>query len=118
MIKKITTIGGLILMLSGVSAVYHGWYSGLAKADTVAAVMEEVSQNKDKIDKHEIKHRMNYLEERMWNLKENWLPMFKEEFDRCPNNIEELINYMTSDDRRSYIKWKMEYEELEKKLDG
>lgn len=115
--KKISTIGGAILVLFGLIAAVTGYAGNYAKVETVEEVKVEVATVAKDVEGHKIRHRMNYLEERMWKITEKWLPIFKEEYNRPPATTEELLNYMIKDDREMYLKLQKEFIELEKELE-
>lgn len=109
-IKQLSIILGVVLALSATSGVFMNMYGYYAKASVVMEIKQD-------LDKHKIKHRMEYLEERMWNLEAKWDDVFKEEYGRPHKTIEELVNFMPDEDKLKYRELEKEYEELEKELE-
>lgn len=119
MSKKILLICGLITALGGAAAVLSNFDSRYAKAAYMETCMSNVEiyiQQVDKRLEQKIdKDRKNELLELMWKLENRWTPIFQEEFNRLPHDIDELVRFMPEVPREMYRKAELEYKELEKK---
>lgn len=59
--------------------------------------------------------RMATLDKQMWEMEERYRPRFKAEYGRVPKDTDELVEYMSADDRKRYRAWEKEYKALDEK---
>ena len=106
--KKTQTIIGVIIGLSVVFGIVAGIDARYAKS----AVVEQVSERLErKIDGD----RMNDLQAKMWDMEDRWAERFQKKYDRIHDDMDELLHFMTKEDRARYRELEKEYEELREK---
>ena len=77
-----------------------------------SAVLSQVSSRlENKIDSD----RMNDLQAKMWDMEDRWAARFEKKYDRIHDDMDELLFFMTKEDRERYRELEQEYEKLREK---
>ena len=106
--KKTQTIIGIIIGLTVIFGVLAGVDSRYAKAEFAEQTAERLEQ---KIDGD----RMDDLQAKMWSMEDRWAERFVAQYNRHHDDMDELLHFMTKEDRERYRELEKEYKRLEEK---
>ena len=110
-LKLISAVFAVVIGLStvvGVGARLDGRYARAAELSRVA----------DDLDRHVIEVRMKAIQERLWNMEDKWSERYKKDNGGIHRTLDELVAYMTPEDRKRFRRLQAEYADLEKELEA
>jgi len=106
--KKTQTIIGIFIGLTVIFGILAGVDARYAKAEFAEQTAERLER---KIDND----RLDYLQAKMWAMEDRWSERFVAHYNRHHDDMDELLHYMTKEDRDRYRELEKEYNDLSEK---
>lgn len=99
-------------------AVIAGFTGTMFSLDARFAKSSDINYVSEKVDRHLIEKRIEFVQEKIWNMEDRWNERYFKQHEEYPETNEQLVAFMNEEARETYRDLKKELKELEHQLEG